>query len=173
MRDVRVTYSMRGWVRVEDPNVLGTATLGLLIDRCGRITDLYIDGGTREITAPMLRRLPLARYRAQALARPDLLHAVSYPDDPVGPSFEGVFPDDAVRVAARRGRFKLAPPTLGLTDDFLRDVARAYNDAVGTGDRPNVALAEQTGHPRRSVERWVYLARKAGHLPPTNPGEAR
>jgi hypothetical protein len=44
---------------------------------------------------------------------------------------------------------------------------------VGTGDRPNVALAEQTGHPRRSVERWVYLARKAGHLPPTNPGEAR
>lgn len=62
-------------------------------------------------------------------------------------------------------RLPAGGPTDGLTDDFLRDVARAYAAAVSRGERPNQAMAEQTGYPRRSVERWVYTTRLRGMMP--------
>ncbi len=76
----------------------------------------------------------------------------------------------------------LAPPTDGLTPAFLRQVAEAYRSALARGERPLKALTMQVGgdkfadtpygeHPyRRIVERWVYLSRKAGYLPPTTRG---
>lgn len=58
-----------------------------------------------------------------------------------------------------------AGPTEGLTDDFLRDVARAYTAAVLRGERPNVAIAAQTGYPLKTVQRWVYTARLRRIMP--------
>jgi hypothetical protein len=56
-------------------------------------------------------------------------------------------------------------PTDGLTDDFLCDVSRAYAAALARGERPNVAISEQVGHPVKTVQRWVYLARQRGIMP--------
>lgn len=56
-------------------------------------------------------------------------------------------------------------PSEGLTDDFLRDVARAYRAAVARGERPNVAIAAQTGYPLKTVQRWVYTARNRRIMP--------
>ena len=67
-------------------------------------------------------------------------------------------------------RLTPASPADGLTDEFLGQVAAAYRAAVARGERPNKALAEQSGYPPRTAERWVYLARKKGLLAPTRPG---
>jgi hypothetical protein len=54
---------------------------------------------------------------------------------------------------------------------FLRHVADAYADAIRRGSRsPSVTLAEQATVPVKTVRRWIYLARKAGHLPPGSQG---
>lgn len=69
--------------------------------------------------------------------------------------------------------FRLASgPTEGLSDEFLRSVARAYTAAVMRGERPNKAIAEQTGYPVKTVQRWVYLARKSKIMPPGQKGRA-
>jgi hypothetical protein len=59
-----------------------------------------------------------------------------------------------------------------LTDEFLEDVARAYSAALARGERPNVSLAEQTGRPARTVERWVSKARDREIMPPARRGVA-
>jgi hypothetical protein len=56
-------------------------------------------------------------------------------------------------------------PTEGLTDEFLRDVARAYTAAVARGERPNKEIAKQTKYDVKSAQRWVYLARQRGIMP--------
>lgn len=63
-------------------------------------------------------------------------------------------------------------PVDGLTDDFLREVARAYAAAVARGERPNVAIAEQVDYPPRTVQRWVYTARQRGIMPRGAKGRA-
>lgn len=65
-------------------------------------------------------------------------------------------------------------PDDGLTDEFLRNVARAYAAAVARGESPNKAIAEQVGYganSTRSVERWVYLARQRGIMPRGKKGQ--
>jgi hypothetical protein len=168
-------YGRAGWVRFAEEAGLAGFELHLRIDDRGRITDLYVDGGNREITAPLLRRLPLGRYRAQALTRPDLMIAMlDAPDPGVRELVRSAYPDEPARAHRRATqRFRLSAPAGGLSTDFLRDVARAYTDAVAAGERPNIALSEQSGVPKRTVEGWVYLARKGGLLPATNRGEQR
>jgi len=56
-------------------------------------------------------------------------------------------------------------PRAGLTDDFLEGVSRAYASAVARGERPNKAIAEQTGYPLKTVQRWVYTARQREIMP--------
>ncbi|GAA3089525.1 hypothetical protein GCM10010530_14090 [Kribbella aluminosa] len=65
-----------------------------------------------------------------------------------------------------------AGPADGLTDEFLREVARAYSAAILRGERPNVAIAEQTGYPLKSVQRWVYTARLRRIMPRGQQGRA-
>jgi hypothetical protein len=58
-----------------------------------------------------------------------------------------------------------------LDSAFLRHVADAYADAIRRGEKsPAAALAEQAIVPVRTVHRWIYLARKAGCLPPGSQG---
>jgi hypothetical protein len=59
-------------------------------------------------------------------------------------------------------------PTAGLTDDFLHDVGRAYNAAILRGERPNVAIKEQTGYPLKTVQRWVFTARQRRIMTPAD-----
>jgi hypothetical protein len=66
--------------------------------------------------------------------------------------------------------YLLTGPTDGLTDDFLRDVARACAAAVGRGERPNVAISKQVGYPLKTVQRWVFTARQRGIMPPAPRG---
>ena len=63
-------------------------------------------------------------------------------------------------------------PTEGLTDEFLHDVARAYAAAVARGERPNVAISEQTRYPVKTAQRWVYTARMRGIIPRGRKGAA-
>jgi len=67
---------------------------------------------------------------------------------------------------------RLEPPgPEGLTDDFLHQVRRAYYAALGTDTRPLVpALARSAGVSPRTVERWVYEARRRGVMPPGQRG---
>jgi hypothetical protein len=71
-------------------------------------------------------------------------------------------------------RFVLSdgPPDGRLTDEFLQDLARAYTAATTRGERPNKAIEQSLGglYPVRTIERWVYTARKRGFLPPTRKG---
>lgn len=174
-----ITYGAGGgWVRVEDSAIAGVLYLRVADD--GRVTELAIHGEGRELTPAGLRRLPtvLARRKAEALLRPDLLGQpgpLGQPDQPdpnVGETLAAAFPDRRAYRQQRARQVKLKPPGPdGLTDDFLRDVARAYNSAVAFGQKPNQALADQTGTRTadgrtRTVESWVYLSRKRGFLAP-------
>lgn len=140
----------------------------------GTLGELFLEGGGMgaPITAGHLRGIPLANIAAVALSRPDL-----FVGPLVDPNPPELLPILAELVPFRRRSRKstetaarLQPPTAGLTDEFLQRVAHAYTAAVARGERPNKSLAEQTQTPQRTVERWVYLARKKGLLPPTRRG---
>lgn len=81
---------------------------------------------------------------------------------------------DHLRAAAEREFRLTSGPVDGLTDDFLRDLSRAYMAALSRGvKKPNVELAKQLGHDKtRTIERWVYLARQRGFLPKGRKGAA-
>lgn len=57
----------------------------------------------------------------------------------------------------------------GFTQELLRSVAAALEAAAIRRQRPNRALADQTGYPHRTVQR-AYLARENGSLAETRPG---
>jgi hypothetical protein len=58
-----------------------------------------------------------------------------------------------------------------IDDAFLRHVADAYADAIRRGAKsPAAAIAGESSLSVRTVHRWIYLARKAGHLPPGSQG---
>ncbi|WP_100501944.1 hypothetical protein [Geodermatophilus chilensis] len=149
------------------------------LDDQGHVVEVFITKQGGEITPTDLRRLPLTRIRAQAASRPDLWLAVRQ-DPSLGADLyqEAIkaFPFRWIEHAKEQQQeapaFELSPSSAdeGLTDQFLEDVARAYQSATSRGLRPNVALAEQTQVPKRTVEKWVYLARKKGLLPATRPG---
>ncbi|WP_327633677.1 hypothetical protein OHB24_27200 [Kribbella sp. NBC_00482] len=171
-----ITYGAAGWVRIEDRAFPGTIYIRL--SATGEVVELYLDAESREITPAELRRLPLGRYRAQALRRPDLLVGMlglmpgmeAAPDPQIRESVESAFEDKAPRLRPGR-RVTLKPPTAGLTDSFLQDVAAAYRSAVDRNERPNMALAEQSGANYDTVRSWTYLARKKGFLAPVRRGE--
>ena len=58
----------------------------------------------------------------------------------------------------------LEPPTNGLTDAFLEQVAKVYKDARNQGEPPLRHLGELTKMPRESVRYWVKHARLRGFL---------
>jgi hypothetical protein len=71
-------------------------------------------------------------------------------------------------------RLKLKRPAgRRLDDDFYREVAFAYRDAVERGLNPGKTLAEDSGVPRGTVNRWIAKARspELSYLPPGEPGK--
>ncbi len=77
--------------------------------------------------------------------------------------------DDAV--ARRAYRSKRTDTRRKITDELLREVAALYRDNVDSG--PWSAIAERFKVSRATVGRYVMLARQAGYLPPTTPGQKR
>ena len=80
---------------------------------------------------------------------------------------------DWVGVRAEERDFRLrGGPDCGLTDEFLRDVAKAYRAAqLRSEQRPNVEISDQTGYPVKTVQRWVYTARQRGIMPRGSKGK--
>lgn len=173
---MRQAFGHAGWVRFEDPERFdGVVYLHVTAD--GRVRELYLTGAD-DITPASVRNLRLAQYRASALGRADLLPMGLGVDDPdIAAQVARLFAD--TRSGQRENRTVdrkrlVLPPGRRLDDAFLRSVAEAYRGALGEGLRPNKTLAADVGHENsRTVERWVYLARKAGHLSRTGQGEAR
>jgi hypothetical protein len=65
----------------------------------------------------------------------------------------------------------LEPPAgRRMTDDFLREVARAYRLAARKGVPPAPSIAENAGVTDRAVHKWIYTARKRGIMPPGKRG---
>lgn len=147
------------WVQViglDEPPPNPKLLLRLRLDETGRYRvrelQLSADGRAEPITLAELIKLPLARVEALYNAQ------VSNPGDILSES-------DPL---ADEAPFELSPDgprETGLTDAFLRDVARAYAAAVRRGESPNVALARQTGYALKSVQRWVFTARQRGIMP--------
>jgi hypothetical protein len=66
----------------------------------------------------------------------------------------------------------LRRPEGRITDEFLIDLSAAYMELAASKRPPAPAIAEQTETPVRTVHRWIYEARKRGHLPPGRTGRA-
>jgi hypothetical protein len=63
-----------------------------------------------------------------------------------------------------------APAEGAKPDDFYREVGRIYGKAALVSPRPAAEMAEAWDVPLSSVHRWVRVARRRGHLPPTEKG---
>lgn len=166
---MEITYGKGGWV-----SVAGVGLPGLLYLRYhirGEVQEMVLPSDQGAITAAQLRRIPLTAITNVVMARPDLFLASEGADVP---DIHRIMQNDIVprRRFRQPSAARLSPPMAGLTPEFLRQVADAYTAAVARGERPNKSLAAQVGHENsRTVERWVYLARKQGFLPPSRARE--
>jgi len=70
-------------------------------------------------------------------------------------------------------RLTSPPGPDGLSDEFLSRVGRAYVAASLRGEPPNKTMATDVHASPRSVERWVYEARRRGVMPPARAKGAR
>ncbi len=179
-----------GWLSFEHPG-LGTVRARFTeIDQHWRLTELYIDGNDLPIQTGALRRLSLGELEAfieqfpYRRLLPGLQADVVADGEPAHRvvDLRRQFTEDdaqARRLKLRmRKRFgdhaddplgpqpTLAAPVDGLTDAFLGDVARSYGWAVAHGRPPAKELARQAGVSQRTVQAWVYKARKRGLMAP-------
>lgn len=58
-----------------------------------------------------------------------------------------------------------------ITDDFLREIAKRYEEHLGTR-KPNAVLASLYGVSYGTAARWSGVARQRGFLAPTRKGKA-
>jgi hypothetical protein len=70
-------------------------------------------------------------------------------------------------------RLTAPPGPDGLSAEFLDQVRRAYVAATLRGEPPNKTIAADVHASPRSVERWVYEARKRGIMPAARAKGAR
>lgn len=155
--------------------VPGGGELYVRLDGEGRVVEVYLNRNGAEIKGADLRAIRLDRMRALSRQRPDLAQfALDWDAPDVHGEVKKAFPPGWIdyRPDKDQDRVVLTPtsPDAGLTPEFLQLVADAYRTAVREGRRPNKALADQCSLSPRTVQRWVYLARKGGFLAPTTPG---
>lgn len=138
-----------------------------------RAVELRLDDPRQEI----LRSIPLSRIehavnaseRGESIAGPVVFGLAIGHDNPSPTDLRAHFKDKRRRIVSpvRLER----PGTRRLTDDFYKDVARAYGAAVAAGHNPRKALAEASATPADTVARWIREARRRGYLPPAEPGK--
>jgi hypothetical protein len=192
-----IGYGNGGWVRVERDGLPGVLYLRFT-RAAGRwqVREMYLECGEgEEIRARDLRELPLAAIGALALSQHEHLAArAAMPGPDLGTlasNYAATFPPKAahwvaesMRDPAANRRLRQRSPKAAdvpraaplyhpehIDDAFLRHVADAYADAIRRGARsPAAAIASESSLSVRTVHRWIYLARKAGHLPPGSQG---
>lgn len=114
-------------------------------------------------TTASLRDVPLARIETAANADPKIGEWLEQRED-----------EEWVKLARRYvgSRLKLKRPQAGLTDFFYEHhVAEAYRQAARLGLNPAKTLAEDSGVPQGTVNRWIAEARRRGYLAPGQPGK--
>jgi hypothetical protein len=57
------------------------------------------------------------------------------------------------------------------SEEFLREVAFAYRQAVAAGRPPLKTMADDADIPVGTIARWVARARDKRFLPPAEPGK--
>jgi hypothetical protein len=114
------------------------------------------------VTSEMLRKVPLRRYLRESAnvysVRVTTQHEVEVIAT-TGPGDEPLM----TRAAQNRRRRQI-------TDEFLRDVAAAYERA---GTKPTLAVMHQFHGSRATASRWVREARNRGFLPEQATEEER
>ena len=176
---MQITYGKSGWVRVTREDF--PWPIHLRYDADGRVHEIYISGdGQQEVTSALLRWVPLGQITMLVMADGDALRCSLEDEAPeVWECVDELFPQPSTEAMKATGWWEDAPPTLtppgenGIDDAFLREVGAAYLATLGRGERPNKVLAEQSGRPLRTVQHWVYFARKRGFLPPTRKSSAQ
>jgi Family of unknown function (DUF6214) len=130
---------------------------------------LYLPGLSAEtLRTFLLRRIQLAVAASPALQR-DLEARMNDDVPDIGTNeFHAAFagfahPEPALTLKRPAGR--------RIPDGFYRQVAETYRGATARGLRPRLAIAEAAGTSTDVAGRWIYEARKRGHLPPTTPGK--
>jgi hypothetical protein len=108
-------------------------------------------------TVALLRDVPLARIAAAANADPKIRAWIEQGE-----------PEETIRrarrVAAKRPRLERPPKRRPLPDSFFEAVGVAYTAAVAAGLPPAKTLAEESGTPPGTVNRWIATARGKGYL---------
>jgi hypothetical protein len=166
-----------GWVRARfTPRDLPEQTVYVRFAPAGdrwRVIELRLDDPSQEI----LRVIPLSRIehavnaseRGEAIAGPVVFGLAVGHENPSPEDLRAHFKNKRRLIASP---VKLErPATRRLSDDFYRDVARAYRYAVKVGRNPRKALAEASATPADTVARWIREARRRGYLPPAEPGK--
>jgi hypothetical protein len=138
-----------------------------------RAVELRLDDPSQEI----LRAIPLSRIehavnaseRGEAIAGPVVFGLAVGHENPSPKDLRAHFKNKRRRIVSP---VKLErPATRRLTDDFYKDVARAYTAATAAGSNPRKALAEASATPADTVARWIRETRRRGYLPPAEPGK--
>lgn len=167
-RDLQLDFYVgpAGWLRCDWP--AGRAFVCFRRGRGRRLVTAALF--QLEPTRESLRDLPLHRIEVAANAGGDLtrtLHArLDEPQVAIG---------SAAFVAAFTGFAKPEPKLVRpagrrLDDDWYRQVAEVYIAAKDRGEKPRAAVARLAGVSTDVAGRWIYEARKRGHLAPTRPG---
>ncbi len=163
---------------------VGRAASGRLI-----LTGLRVDGTP---TAELLRSIPVGRIEAAANAQLTIVDdvavavaAVRAPGRAPQVSESGWETADPGLAVRRPGGPRVGTPPAaalpsaeivagqrGRSDEFYRDIARAYADRAQASTRPAAELAEVGGVPASTAHRWIKEARRRGFLPPGRPGKS-
>jgi hypothetical protein len=117
-------------------------------------------------TAERLRDVPVARIETAINATPRVHEWLK----------KGTLPEierEERLAIAKRPRLE-RPASRRLDDAFYARVADAYRGAVANGLPPSKTLAEDSGTPPGTINRWIAEARKPerGYLPPAERGKA-
>ena len=186
MTDIRLSTATNGddWVRIEgEPLGFGGPVYCRLAEVEGRlrIVGLHIDGQGTPIRASSLRTLPLSVMEAYATgALPEHAKANSARRSDPGDIMKVYFqtptqdlwekwiapsePGTAGDANSLLANYRAGQP---LTDEFFRDVYRAYLHALRTNTSPAKHIAAEAGGvEQKTAESWIYKARKKGVMPP-------
>jgi hypothetical protein len=125
-----------------------------------------IDARPEDLRAFPLRRIELAVNASDALSAALAARLDEDPEE-LGPrAFEGfviVIPEPPITLKR--------PKAHRLTDEWYAEVAKVYRLAAARQLNPRTTIAEAAGVSTDVAGRWVYEARKRGHLPPAQPGK--
>lgn len=127
------------------------------------------------ITATLMRSVPIAHLIAEARrerymdAGGELVEDAALAEElDIGPHLL-----DQLEAASRPWGEPRRGRPVDLNEDFYREVATAYSDAVLAGMPPLQAVEKRWTTSRPTASRWVAAARRLGLLPPTKRGRAR